>query len=168
MAEGAAASATFGLIASGLVCGLVGGMGCGCSGEISKYPMLGFCHGCFLVKGDIGVLLPQLAFVLLVGPWTGFGAVAPEDVEAVAFLAGAVRRGISDWEGRGFWLVASVVVGLASLVNLWLGFSRMCAFATLWSMVFNLVVLSWGCVAAPGSRGVSCGWGSYLFREVPL
>ena len=58
LAWGSAASAVFGVIALGLVCGLVGGVGFWClflsgdvRGGISKYLSLGFCHGCFLRKG---------------------------------------------------------------------------------------------------------------------
>ena len=106
--------------------------------------MLGFCCGCFLGEGGYRTSVAA-------GPQTGFGAIAPGDVEAVALLTGVVRRGgfsigeavaFGSWHPWGwFWLSGGLVAG------------------TLWGCVllppsglFYLVVHSWGCVGSPESR----------------
>ena len=64
-------------------------------------------------REDIGVLSLRSGSVLVAGLRTGFGAVAPGDVDVVRFWLGLFAMGISNCGGRGFWLVVPVGVVLA-------------------------------------------------------
>ena len=106
MAGDAACSVSFGMVAFGLVCGVVSGVdfdwvgGAFVSFSFGKYSSWGVEH-CVLCDPawdvswgrGIGVLSLWLDSELLVSLQTGFGAIVQRDVEQVAFLAGAVCRG---------------------------------------------------------------------------
>ena len=166
MAEGAAASTSFGVIlfwvwfvGLSVTWGVVAVVWFWCSfllgdihSGISKFPMLGFCCGCFLEEGGYQSFVFVVGFCAVGMPQTGLGAVAPGDMEVVALLAGAVRRGDFGLGGSGFRLVAPVGVVLAFLGGFWPGVFEGLCFCRPLFYGFYYVVHSWGCVAASKSR----------------
>ena len=78
-------------------------------GGISKYPVLSFCHRCFLGREDIEVMALRSGSALLAGPRTGFGVVAPGDVEVIVLLAGLFAVG--DFGLGRPWLLAHGACG---------------------------------------------------------
>ena len=139
LAEGVAASASFGVIRLGLVCGLVSGvvLVSFCLGDIhggiSKYLMFGLLLWGFLGGGRISEFC-RCGRVLCYwwAPRLGWSSCTGGCGGGSAFGRGCLLWGISDWGSQGFWLVASVGVVL-----------------TFWG--FFVAGAFWGCVLLPPS-----------------